>query len=304
MHNYWVQRERGDGQTDSTGLFFMCVALPKIPVTIRATRDSLVSADVVTTIDSLTRTTQVELTLLPPSSATLPRFRRRRFIATDDASRAPLPGVEVLDALTDRVLGRTSSDGTMSLASLPDGRSVLRVRKVGYEQRTVIADVGPADTLPVALSLRTVAQLEAVTVTAAAIGSRLAASSGFDDRAKQGYGRFLRRSDFERHSGETLADLLQTIGVKQVEMGATSSSFGIRPTVLMGGHGTAACPVTIYIDGALVYSKIMAGATPPNAASMYGIDYAAAEYYTGAELPPEYAGGDGGFGLLLLWRKD
>ncbi|HEY4217626.1 MAG TPA: hypothetical protein VGM67_10845 [Gemmatimonadaceae bacterium] len=287
---------RFSGHTDSTGVFMMCGAPPAVAMTVNATRDSLVSEDERVTIDSSAAIGEVSLTLWAPSLAPLPAYRRRRMLVTDDASHAPLAGVELRDAATDRMFGRTSKDGSVSLAALSPGRTVVHLRKLGYELRTLVVDVQPADSLPMAVPLMSAERLAAVQVTAKTT-SRLAYKSGFEDRALAGLGRFLRANDFERHPAERLASVLQGLGVKQAPSGPTG-------TMLLGGHGQP-CPVTIYIDGVLLYSRAMPGQAPPDVSSMMGIDFGGAEYYaSGAEVPAEYAGTDSGCGILLLWRKD
>jgi hypothetical protein len=285
---------RFSGSSDSTGTFEMCGAPGAVAMTLSAVHDTLVSADAVVTIDSVSQIAQVTLTLATPSAVALPAYRRRRLTITDATSHAPMPGVEALDALTDRLLGRSSADGTVSLASLAPGKTVLHLRRVGYELRTLVVNVSPNDTLPLTVPLLTVTQLAAVKVTVGAT-SRLAFDSGFEDRALQGLGHFLRLKDFERHPADNLADALQGTGVKQAMRG--------RAVFLLGGHGYPQCPVTIYIDGMLYYTG-RSKTPPPDVSSMYGIDFAAAEYYAGgAEVPAEYAGTDTGCGMLLLWRK-
>lgn len=292
------QTIRFSGTADSTATFRVCGTPTTSAVMVSAARDSLLSPDVGVTIDSLAGIGQVELVLATPSTVKLPAYRRRRIDITDGMSHLPLPGVEVLEESSDRRLGVTFGDGSVSLAALPSGRSLLLLRKVGYGQQTVIVDVDPQDTLPVAVSMQTVAQLAAVKVTVDAIGSRLAYESGFADRARAGLGHFLWTKDFERRPTEKLANVLLQLGVSQ-------KWFGISGTILLGGHGMFPCPVTIYLDGALFYASGLHQPIP-DVSSMMGIDFAAAEYYGGpSEAPPEYnATGTSECGVLLLWRKN
>jgi hypothetical protein len=291
---------RFDGASDSTGTFQMCDAPAARAMTLSAARGALVSKDAAVSIDSLERVAAVVLTLDTPEALALPAYRRRRIDITDDISHLPLAGAEVLDETSDRSLGLTFADGSVSMASLPPGRSLLRVRKVGYGQQTVIINVDPKDTLPVAVSLQTATQLATVKVTAdaiATVGSRLAYESGFEDRAKVGIGHFMTVKDFDRHPADNLANALQQMGVTQGFLGAGG-------TVLLGGH-MGKCPVTIYMDGALLYAPSLHQPLA-DVSSMQGIDFAAAEYYAGAsEVPAEYnVTGTSPCGVLLLWRKN
>jgi hypothetical protein len=290
------QAIRLTGRSDSTGTFTICGAPAGLPMTLSAARDSLLSSDASVAIDSLQHIARVTLTLEPVSAVALPAWRRRVVSVVDDPSHQQIAGVEIDDATTDRVLGITRAQGSVSLVTLPPGRSLLRVRKLGYEQRIIVVNVEPADTAAVELTLRTATQLATVTVTASAT-SRLAAGSGFEDRAAIGIGRFLRSTDFERRPDQRLADALQRIGVKQADVG--------NGTILLGGHARP-CPLTIYIDGILFYSADWRklGIAPPDVRTMFGTDFAGAEYYaSGAETPPEYGGTVGDCGVLVLWRK-
>jgi hypothetical protein len=208
---------------------------------------------------------------------------------------APLADVEVTDAVDGGMIGQTSAKGEVSLAPLPEGRSLVRLRRVGYEQRVQIVDIGPQRTGPVNIVLHTVTQLAAVKVTATAGISARAANAGFQDRSSSGFGHFLFPKDFDRTSGD-LSPLLMRLGMRPVTT--------IRGTFMSGSHGGKTCPVTIYLDGALFYMS-QPGVNPPDVRNMLASDYAGAEYYvSAAETPAEYNATGSGCGTLVLWTRD
>ena len=69
------------------------------------------------------------------------------------ASGEPIEGVEVFD-MTSKTSALTTKTGTVSLSFLPNGTSLLRVRKVGYEAFTTVVTISPVDTLPVTVMLK------------------------------------------------------------------------------------------------------------------------------------------------------
>jgi hypothetical protein len=82
-------------------------------------------------------------------------YRHRILGVFDEQSDVPIEGAEVIDALN-HVSAQTTT-GTDSLIFLPDGGSVVQIKKVGYQPVTLIVEMGPADTIPLTLTLKRVA---------------------------------------------------------------------------------------------------------------------------------------------------
>jgi hypothetical protein len=79
-------------------------------------------------------------------------YRARLLGLFDDATGAPVEGAEVLDILTG-TRGLTSETGTISLAFVTDGGSLIRIQKAGYQPMTMSVMISPVDTVPITLTL-------------------------------------------------------------------------------------------------------------------------------------------------------
>jgi hypothetical protein len=82
----------------------------------------------------------------------VPAFRNRLLGLYDDTNGEPLAGAVVLNTVNgDRV--QTTSTGTVSLAFLPAGKTMIKISKPGYRDFSFEVSISPADTVPLTIVL-------------------------------------------------------------------------------------------------------------------------------------------------------
>jgi hypothetical protein len=232
------------------------------------------------------------------------RYRFRLLGVYDEASGAPIDSVQVKDMLSG-ASAVTTSTGTVSLFFLPDGGSLVRLRKIGYEPQTMMVAIAPADTTPLTLLLTKVPQqLPGMTIKAAA---PLYHSSRLQDAESRvvshAGGSFIDEAQMRKLDNETLADVLSSRmpGLMPVPglHGETYFVSSRQPcSKSMGGCVRPDCFLRLYIDGVLSTAAADYNHMSP-------IDYAIAEFYPGpATAPIEYVSGNTNCGVLLLWTRE
>src|SRR5579872_2206085 len=74
----------------------------------------------------------------------VPAYRYRVLGVFDEETGAPIADVQVTDVLNG-TSALTTITGTVSLMFLPDGGSLVRLRKVGYAVQTFMVTISPAN---------------------------------------------------------------------------------------------------------------------------------------------------------------
>lgn len=249
------------------------------------------------------------------ATAALPRYRARLIGVYDEASGEPVEGARVLDVLTG-TSALTSSTGTVSLFFLPDGGSLIRLQKVGYEVQTLLVAISPRDTTPITMVMRRVTELPTVVTKAPEtpqyISPRL---RGFEERRKQGFGSFISDSVLRANEGRPLANVLlsRAPGVKIMD-GRSSAMY-----LVQSPHCTSGGPPQVVLDG------VPLSPDPPPPSSGRGRQTRApspdvvpfdlskfdvsnlggVEWYPDNDLAPiEFAHTSARCGLLLLWTRE
>src|SRR3954467_11646366 len=82
-------------------------------------------------------------------------WRKRVLGVYDPGTGEPIVGVRVLD-IKNGNSSLTTVTGTVTLAFLPSGTSMVRIQKIGYKTTTLEISISPADTSPLTVELETV----------------------------------------------------------------------------------------------------------------------------------------------------
>ncbi len=239
-------------------------------------------------------------------------YRYRVLGVFDEQTGDPIEGVEVSDVLSGNK-SLTTTTGTVSLLFLPDGGSMVRLRKVGYEVQTFPVSISPSDTTPLTIVMSRATQLPTVVVTDSAPHYLSPALRAFEERRAKGNGRFLSEADMRKNDEKSLAELLSS---RLPGMFAVPGPGGAKYLVssrrpcsgpAMRGCQTADCYISVYVDGVKTYDVSTMGGRgmTPDFSRMNPRDYAGAEFYPGgASVPVQYNATSSGCGVLLLWTRE
>lgn len=258
-------------------------------------------------------------------AAPVAAYRARLLGVFDEASGEPLAGVRVLDVLNGNS-AQTTRTGTVSLAFLPDGGSLVRLQKIGYATQTLTVKISPADTTPVTVMLAHVTELPKV-VTRDAQPSYISPNlRGFQERMKTENGYFIDDSTLRKNEGRPLANLLSTKPGVIIARGMSSSAYlqrsprcnnGLPPEVYL--DGVPLTPTSTFDPAAKpTHGKFAFGgggtsnggaADPSQLAfnlSEFNIsDLAGVEWYPDGEVVPvEFSHTSDRCGVLLLWTRE
>lgn len=223
------------------------------------------------------------------------RYRFRLLGVYDGRSGDPLEGVDVVDLLS-HTKGTTGKSGVLSLFYLPDGGSMVRVQKIGYEMQTFLVAISPTDTNPITITLQPATQLAPTVTTAQAtpIGIRSIKMQSFEERRKSGFGTFVTDSVLRANESQNLANLLRS------RLSGARVVSSKRGTVLLANRvGGAMCQVAVYMDNALL------PAAQVNLDAILTSDVGGIEFYAGgAQLPVQFEHTGNGCGVLMIWTRD
>jgi len=236
-----------------------------------------------------------------------------------DSAGHPLAAAEVvLPDLNRRVTANWA--GEFKISQLPAGRYAIVVRHVGFAplaDTVELADGARIDREFVLIEAPT--KLDEVQVKAPAKKYISPALQEFEERRKQGFGHFIDEETMRKNNERRLIDVVQaympglttfsvkTAGSIMKEYISSGRKCGAGPAFLSCAKGPSACPVTMYLDGVLIYDAVRDGVGDqmPDLSRYNSRDYAAAEYYAGgASLPIRYNATSSGCGVLLLWTRE
>ena len=235
-----------------------------------------------------------------------------------DSSGTALASAEV--TLPDLKRSTTSNyRGEFSLSGLPAGRHAVVIRRLGFAPLidTVAIQAGSTVDREFVL-LETAVQLDSVRVAAPERKYISPHLQEFDERRKLGFGHFITEEELRKEDNRSFVNVIASrvpgIRVFRPDPRNPSSEYlgstrkcGDGPAILSCKGGGSYCPVTMYIDGVVVFN----GATEKERAFIPDLgkyatnQYAGVEFYAGAAtIPPKYNMTGSGCGVLLLWTRE
>lgn len=206
-----------------------------------------------------------------------------------DSSGTPVPHAHVVSS---GVRAVSDSAGRFSMERLPQGKVLVRVRRLGFEPLDLMVDLAAdrRDSLLIVLAALP-ADLPGVTTTADAI-ARLRLPEFYRHRAN-GMGRYLDRQQLDAMHVSQTSDVLRRLpGVRLIP------DRNGRLLLRMGRNGGRNCPPDFWIDG--IRAAFL------NVDDLPLSDIEALEIYSGpGGLPPEYNSrfGNPGCGAVVIWTR-
>jgi hypothetical protein len=225
----------------------------------------------------------------------LPAYRHR-LLGVFDIDGKPLEGVEVIDVKSGTT-ALTTGTGTVTLAYLPEGGSDVKVRQIGYVPVTQFIRIGPADTTPVTVILRTVETILPALVSRDTSHPISPGLRDFEERRHMGRGYFIAEKELRKADNRDMPNLVRQIPGLVVNCSKTSTAcYAVSPRAALRAILGGPCLFTIYVDG--IRSSEL------NLYTFRIADYGAIESYVGAQIPAQYNATGSACGVLLLWSRE
>ena len=208
-----------------------------------------------------------------------------------DSAGAPVPEAEVTlieRATTLRRPVATDAQGRFELRDVPAGRLTVRVRRLGYQPRTVDVLLGataPTTFLEIIVTPAP-AQLEEVRVHPNPVG-RL--RELYDHRQQRGsFARFLELADIRRIAPTSASALFRSVPGITIRAATTGGN-----TIRIRG-----CQPTVWVDGQRIPGAELDDVVQPS--DIGGIEF----YPSSAGIPPQYLDPSNRLcGLILVWTR-
>jgi hypothetical protein len=174
---------------------------------------------------------------------------------------------------------------------------MAEARALGYEPVRVPVEPSRSEERTVSIVMaKRVATLDALTIFGKP-GRRMRDLTGFLDRKRRGFGRFITREEIDRENPITACDLLRRVpGLTVNDDGAFGCTPNIRGAVSsVSGSGPRLCAPTVYED-----NVPFSGTFTEFVRSLSPHDIMGIEVYTSATEPPQF---QGACGAIVVWTR-
>jgi hypothetical protein len=252
-----------------------------------------------------------ELLLLAGGQAASAQQLRGR--VEDASSRSSIAVVEVvLLAQSGRVLARTQTDSAGVFVFVWRGSDQVRLeaRRIGFETTTTAFFAVEPDevlTASVLLSAKPITIDPLIITSRSRIDEALSYAAGIERRRRGGIGHFITRDQIRASSFSEIAQILRTVpGVTLradqssnalFAFSSSNASTGMSTAAGRGrGSGTAACPMTIFLNGR-IHRNPLEGVNLLAAFEVEAIEV----YRNMTEVPSEFSGSHARCGVIAIW---
>jgi hypothetical protein len=207
-----------------------------------------------------------------------------------DVSRAPIPSAEVAALTGSSVIRQTltADNGSFTIANLPLGPVSLRIRRLGFEPRTLDLQLGPEALAPLDIVLKPrPAELEDVLIE---VNDRKGQLREFYEHKEQrhSFAKFLDQDDIRKRAPLYSSELFRSVpGISIKAANYNGNTIRIR-----------GCQPMLWVDGQRVPGAELDEVIPPD-------DIAGVEFYTSmAGVPAQYIErANRACGTVLVWTK-
>jgi hypothetical protein len=236
-----------------------------------------------------------------------------------DAANHPLAGAEIsIGALDRRAV--SNAVGDFRLAGIAAGRYVVTIRHIGFKPLNDTVTIATNALVERDYELAAAAvQLDSVRVFAATRSRAAPRFAEFLERKRTNTGgHFIDEEQLRRHDARKLQDVITSYvpGIRRFRpLPVSRPTFEYLSSGRNGCNGPAfschadqtPCPVSLYVDGILVFNPSANRTDASNYPDMdryVTSEYAGVEYYGGgASVPAQYNATTGDCGVLLLWTR-
>jgi hypothetical protein len=236
------------------------------------------------------------------TSAQAQKFAALAGKVMQDSTEVPVLGAEITVQGV-RGLALSDSLGRFVLGSIPAGRALVSVKRLGFAPLTAVLNFVAGDTLEGEfLLVTTTTRLKGVEIRARSKDpARLVA---FDDRRKSGFGQFVGPEQLAKMESRRTDDVIRMMPGPNVVRGAYASGvYRVERMDIQKGADPNKCYATVYLDGVAVFSALPGellfdiNSVPPY--QIHGIEY----YSSSGVIPPQFPEKRGTCGVLVVWTK-
>jgi Carboxypeptidase regulatory-like domain/TonB-dependent Receptor Plug Domain len=186
----------------------------------------------------------------------------------------------------------TDPHGAFSLGGLLDGTRMVEARALGYAPVRVPVTPSRNELTSIAIVMdKRVETLQTVTVFGKE-SARMRDLTGFAERSRRGFGRFVTRSQIEMAGPQTLCDLFRRVPGVTVTDGGGGMGCEL---IIRGMASMSRCQPTVYLDNTKFGGSVSELANSISPSDIMGI-----ELYSSATEPVQFPGG---CGSIVVWTR-